>query len=112
MTHVRRIAVAVALFGIVLMRYAIQTADEGVGPIAHKKEIAHWLETSLWVDPRSMALGAIIVLIVAVLWLFICRGSGWDLVLSGSLVVASAAGFFFAWAATFHHGNLTRSWPQ
>jgi hypothetical protein len=110
--YVRAVAAAAALFGIVLMRYAIRTADEGVGPIAQKKQIAHWLETSLWVDPRYMAVGAVIALAVAVLWLFICRRSGRDLLLSGSLVVASAIGFFFAWAAAFHRGNLTRSWPQ
>ena len=111
MKHPRSLAVVAMLLAISSMWYAIQTTDEGVGRVANKRFVAHWLETSLWVDPRFMALGAAILSLIAV-WVFITRRSGWDHLVSASLVLMAAVGFFFTWAATLHRGNLTRSWPQ
>lgn len=55
------------VLGVALMTFAIQRADEVRSPIPHKVQIAHWLETSLWVNPYLLLIGAAILLVGAVL---------------------------------------------
>jgi formate-dependent nitrite reductase membrane component NrfD len=111
MKRARLVATIEALLGLALMAFATQTTNESVSKSAHKAEVAHWLETTLWIEPRFMAMGAATVLTVAVLWLFITRRSAWDILIAVALFLASVGGFFLTWATT-QHTNLTRSFPQ
>ena len=64
----RAVGLASILAGLGLMAFSVQDADEGLG-IAHKVEIAHWLETSLWVNANLLLVGGVLFLIGAVLYL-------------------------------------------
>jgi hypothetical protein len=68
----RTLGLVVGLIGIGLMWFATQTADEGQ-VVLGKIEVAHWLETGLWVNGILMLGGLSIVFTASVLMVLITR---------------------------------------
>jgi len=97
------LAVAVGVIGVAVMAFAVQTADEAQSPVRHKVEIAHWLETGLWVNPHALLFGALIFLAGAVLYATIGSQSQtlrYVAISGSSLVLGAAITIFFIDAAT------------
>jgi hypothetical protein len=111
MTQVGRIlGGVVALLGLGLMWQAKSLVEESELTVSYYKthvEVAHWIETGLYIDGPLMLIGSLIVFAIGVLWLVITPRTKRDLLSSASLVLASVVGFFFAWGA-FNHVNLKR----
>ena len=79
----------------------------------HQIEVAHWLETGVWVNAIVMLVGLSIVFTVSVLMVLITRRTVWDFLIATSLLVITGIGCVLVWAtAQGHYVNLTRSWPQ
>jgi hypothetical protein len=94
------------------MWFATQTADEGI-VVAGKIEVAHWLETGLWVNAILMLAGLSIVFAASVLMVLITRRTIWDFVITTGFVLIAGVGCVLVWAtAQGHYVNLTSSWPQ
>jgi hypothetical protein len=53
--------VLVIILGVATMIFANQTTGEGYAP-PHKVELAHWLETDVWVNPYLLIAGALIAM--------------------------------------------------
>lgn len=103
------------VLGVALMAFAIQTADEVRSPIPHKVQIAHWLETSLWVNPYLLLIGAAILLVGAVLFVTLGprrRMIPYAMIVVSSLVVMGAIAIFVVWEVMDLGVNLTESAPQ
>ncbi len=113
MRHAGRIlGLLVGLIGIGVMWFATQVADEG-DVVVGKIEVAHWLETGMWVDAILMLVGLSIVFTASVLMVLITRRTVWDFLIATSLVLITGIGCVLVWAtAQGHYVNLTRSWPQ
>ena len=108
----RTLGLVVGLIGIGLMWFATQTADEG-DVVLGKIEVAHWLETGLWVNEILMLVGLSIALTASVLMVLITRRTVWDFLIAASFVLIAGIGCVLVWAtAQGHSVNLTRSWPQ
>ena len=111
-----RIAIAVIGAGLGLMAFATQTANEVQDPVAHKVELAHWLETGLWVQPWLLFGGAALLLAGVVLALVARERRtvlGGVAALAFPLVAVLASGWIllaslFDWRIP----NLTGSFPQ
>jgi len=108
----RTLGLLVGLIGIGVMWFATQVADEG-DVVVGKIEVAHWLETAVWVDAILMLVGLSIVFTASVLMVLITRRTVWDFLIATSLVLITGIGCVLVWAtAQGHYVNLTRSWPQ
>ena len=108
----RALGLLVGLIGIGVMWFATQVADEG-DVVVGKIEVAHWLETSVWVDAILILVGLSIVFTASVLMVLITRRTVWDFLMATSLVLITGIGCVLVWAtAQGHCVNLTRSWPQ
>ena len=109
----RVLGLAVGLIGIGVMWFATQTADESQGIITQKIEVAHWLETGVWVNAVVLLVGLSIVFTASVLMVVITRRTVWDFLIAMAFVAIAGFGLVLVWAtAQGHHVNLTRSWPQ
>ena len=101
--------------GVGIMAVATQTADEVQDPVAHKVQIAHWLETGLWVNPYLLLAGAVTLLVGAVLYATIGsspRMRRYTAIAMSSLIVIAAIAIFVVWQMLDRSPNLTESWPQ
>jgi hypothetical protein len=114
MTARRRVGGVGIAVALGLMAFATQTADEVQDPVPHKISIAHWLETSLWIQPWFMLAGATLLLGATLVW-----WTGWRRRLLPSLVVlvmplvTLAVSVWIVLAAVNDwHVNLTASAPQ
>jgi hypothetical protein len=104
------------LAAVGLMAFSIQDADEGQGVIPHTVEIAHWLETALWVNANLLLVGAVLVLAGAV----VCLSPRHDWTLGEYIlrlaipvvVVIAALCIFIVWEVLGADVNLTSGWPQ
>jgi hypothetical protein len=104
------LGVSTIALGIGTTMVATQTADEVQSPVPHKVELAHWLETGLWVNPYLLVLGTTL-LFVGVVLTFKRRATRYPLIaLSGVVLVTSL------WILIVSHAgngmNLTRWAPQ
>jgi hypothetical protein len=112
----RRIAIAVMAAGFGLMAFATQTADEVQDPVPHKVELAHWLETGLWVQPWLLFAGAV-VLLAGVVVAVLARERRTVLVGAAALVlpllaVVASGWILLASLLDWRLPNLTGSFPQ
>jgi len=98
------------VLGIGTMMFATQAADEVQSPVPHKIELAHWLETGLWVNPYLLVLGASVLLVGVVLT---CRRrtTRYPLIALSAVVLLTSLWILIVWES----GNgtkLTRWTPQ
>ena len=63
------------------MWFATQVADEG-DVVVGKIEVAHWLETGVWVNAILMLVGLSIVFTASVLIVLITRRTVWDFLIA------------------------------
>jgi hypothetical protein len=87
------------VLGVAMMAFATQTADEVQSPVAHKVQIAHWLETGLWVNPYLFLIGAVILLIGGLLDPMVGsrRMIRYAAIAVSSLIVMAAIAIFAIW---------------
>jgi hypothetical protein len=115
MTARRRVGGVGIAVALGLMAFATQTADEVQDPVPHKISIAHWLETSLWIQPWFMLAGATLLLGATLVW-----WTGWRrrrllpslVVLVMPLVTLAVSVWIVLAAVNDWHVNLTASAPQ
>lgn len=103
------------VLGVALMAFAIQTADEVRSPIPHKVQIAHWLETGLWVNPYLLLIGAVILLVGAALSARVSRRGRflfYAMIVMSSFIVMGAIATLVVWELMGLRVNLMESAPQ
>lgn len=103
------------ILGVAIMALATQTADEVRSPVPHKVQIAHWLETGLWVNPYLLLIGAAILLVGAVLYATVSsrgRMMPYAMIVVSSFIVMGAIAIFVVWEVMGLSVNLTESAPQ
>ena len=111
----RAVAIVGMVLGVAVMAFAIQTADEVQSPVPHKVQIAHWLETGLWVNPYLLLVGATILLAGAILYATSRprgRAMSYAMILMSSLAVMGATTVFVVWEVMDLSVNLMKSAPQ
>jgi hypothetical protein len=114
---VRRLGLVAAYgTGVAVMAFAVQTADEGQWAPTHKVEMAHWLETGLWIDPGLMLLGATALMFVALLHAAWRGGGVLRIALTISIpfliLVAAFILYVFEVVLGWHYVNWTSWAPQ
>lgn len=103
------------VLGIAIMAFATQTADELQSPVPHKVQIAHWLETGLWVNPYLLLIGAVILSVGAVLSARVSRRGRfmpYVVIVMSSFIVMGAIATLVVWELMGLRVNLTESAPQ
>lgn len=111
----RALPIGGVVLGVAILAFATQTADEVQSPVAHKVQIAHWLETGLWVNPYLFLIGAVTLLVGAVLSTTVGsrrRTMRYAMIAVSSLFVMAAIAIFLIWEVSDLSVNLTESAPQ
>jgi hypothetical protein len=111
----RALSIGGMVLGVAIMAFAIQTADEVQSPVPHKVQIAHWLETGLWVNPYLLLIGAAILLTGAVLYAMVGRRRRmmpYAMIVVSSFIAMGAIAIFVVWEVMGLAVNLTESAPQ